>query len=50
MIILLACLGSFAAGVAVGRLIVSYRWGKANMQMEEILKKTTESLKYTLDK
>ena len=50
MIILLACLGSFAAGGAVGMLIVSYRSGKANMQMEEILKKTTESLKYTLDK
>ena len=46
MIILLSCLGSFAAGVAVGILVVSYRWGKANMRMEEIIERT----KNTLDK
>ena len=44
MIILLSCLGSFAAGVAVGMLIVSYRCGKANMQMEEIIEKTKNAL------
>nr|DAD70714.1 MAG TPA: protein of unknown function DUF4094 [Siphoviridae sp. ctKcB20] len=42
MIILLSCLGSFAAGVAVGMLIVSYRWSKANMQLAEVLNKTAE--------
>lgn len=44
MIILLACLGSFAAGVAIGMLIVSYRWGKSNMRLEEIIEKTKNAL------
>ena len=45
MIILLVCLGSFAAGVAVGMLIVSYRWGKANMQLEDYINKISEKYK-----
>lgn len=53
MIILLSCLGSFATGVAVGMLIVSYRWGKAIMQMEEIIEKNkkmhlTNATKYDI--
>lgn len=44
MIILLSCLGSFAAGVVVGMLIVSYRWGKANMRLAEVLNRTAEIL------
>lgn len=47
MIILLACLGSFAAGVAVGMLIVVYHWTKANVQMEEILEKINNNFKNT---
>lgn len=50
MIILFACLGSFAAGVAVGMLIVSYRWGKANMQLEDYISKISENMKKTLDR
>ena len=42
MIILFACLGSFVAGVAVGMLIASYRWGKTNMQFAEVLNRTAE--------
>ena len=44
MIILLSCIGSFAAGIAVGMLIVSYRWGKANMRLAEVLNRTSEIL------
>ena len=45
MIILLSCLGSFAAGIAVGMLIVVYYWTKANVQMEEILEKINKNFK-----
>ena len=45
MIIVLACLGSFTASIAVGMLRVVYHWTKANVQMEEILEKINKNFK-----
>ena len=39
MIILLACLGSFTAGVAVGMLIVYLYWCKVERELNEAIEK-----------
>lgn len=40
MIILFACLGSFAAGVAVGMLIVYLYWRRVERELNEAIEKT----------
>ena len=39
MIILLSCLGSFAAGVAVGMLIVYLEWRRVERELNEAIEK-----------
>jgi hypothetical protein len=50
MIILFACLGSFAAGVAVGMLIVYLYWRKVEKELNEAIEKTLNRCNLTLDK
>ena len=39
MVILLACLGSFAAGIAVGMLIVYLYWCRVERELNEAIEK-----------
>ena len=50
MVILLACLGSFTAGIAVGMLIVYLYWRKVERELNETIKKTLNKCNLTLDK
>ena len=50
MIILLSCLGSFAAGVAVGMLIVYLYWRKVEKELNEAIEKTLNKCNLTFDK
>lgn len=50
MIILLSCLGLFAAGVAVGMLIVYLYWRKVEKELNEAIEKTLNKCNLTLDK
>ena len=50
MIILLSCLGSFAAGVAIGMLIVYLYWRKVEKELNEAIEKTLNKCNLTLDK
>nr|DAO00603.1 MAG TPA: Lipopolysaccharide assembly protein A domain [Caudoviricetes sp.] len=50
MIILLACLGSFAAGIAVGMLIVYLYWRRIERELNEAIEKTLNKCNLTLDK
>ena len=50
MIILLYCLGSFTAGVAVGMLIVYLYWRRVERELNEAIEKTLNKCNLTLDK
>ena len=50
MIILLSCLGSFAAGVAIGMLIVYLYWRRIERELNETIEKTLNKCNLTLDK
>ena len=50
MIILLSCLGSFAAGVAIGMLIVYLYWRRVEKELDEAIEKTLNRCNLTLDK
>lgn len=50
MVILLSCLGSFAAGVAIGMLIVYLYWRKVEKDLNEAIEKTLNRCNLTLDK
>ena len=50
MIILLACLGSFAAGIAVGMLIVYCWYVNAEKKFYELFEKELNKYNLTLDK
>ena len=50
MIILLSCLGSFAAGIAVGMLIVYLYWRRVERELNETIEKTLNKCNLTLDK
>ena len=50
MIILLSCLGSFAAGVAIGMLIVYLYWCRIERELNETIEKTLNRCNLTLDK
>ena len=50
MIILLSCLGSFAAGVAVGMLIVYLYWRRVERELNEAIEKTLNKCNLMLDK
>ena len=50
MIILLSCIGSFAAGVAVGMLIVYLEWRRVERELNETIEKTLNKCNLTLDK
>ena len=50
MIILLACLGSFAAGIAVGMLVVYLYWRRVERELNEAIEKTLNRCNLTLDK
>lgn len=50
MVILLSCLGSFAAGIAVGMLIVYLYWRKVEKDLNEAIEKTLNRCNLTLDK
>lgn len=50
MIILFACLGSFAAGIAVGMLIVYLYWRRVEIELNEAIEKTLNRYNLTLDK
>ena len=50
MIILLSCLGSFAAGVAVGMLIVYLYWRRVEEELNEAIEKTLNKCNLMLDK
>ena len=39
MVILLSCLGSFVAGVAVGMLIVYLEWRRVERELKETIEK-----------
>ena len=49
MIILLSCLGSFAAGAAIGMLIVYLYWRKVEKELNEAIEKTLNKCNLTLD-
>ena len=50
MIILLSCLGSFTAGIAVGMLIVYLYWRRVERELNETIEKTLNKCNLTLDK
>ena len=50
MIIVFTCLGSFAAGVAVGMLIVYLYWRRVEKELNEAIEKTLNKCNLTLDK
>ena len=50
MIILFACLGSFAVGVAIGMLIVYLYWRRVERELNEAVEKTLNRCNLTLDK
>ena len=50
MIILLSCLGSFVAGVAVGMLIVYLEWCRVEKELNEAIERTLNKCNLTLDK
>ena len=50
MIILFACLGSFAADVAIGMLIVYLYWRRVERELNEAIEKTLNRCNLTLDK
>ena len=50
MIILLTCLGSFAAGVAIGMLIMFLYWRRVERELNEAIEKTLNKCNLTLDK
>ena len=50
MVIAFACLGSFAAGVAAGMLIVYLYWRKVEKELNEAIEKTLNRCNLTLDK
>ena len=50
MIILLSCLGSFAAGIAVGMLIVYLYWRRVERELNEAIEKTLNKCNLMLDK
>ena len=50
MIILLSCLGSFAAGIAVGMLIVYLYWRRVERELNEAIERTLNKCNLTLDK
>ena len=50
MIILLSCLGSFAAGVAIGMLIVYLEWRRVEREFNESIERTLNKCNLTLDK
>ena len=50
MITLLACLGSFTAGIAVEMLIVYLCWRRVERELNEAIEKTLNKCNLTLDK
>ena len=50
MVIAFACLGSFAAGVAIGMLIVYLYWRRVEKELDEAIEKTLNRCNLTLDK
>ena len=50
MVIAFACLGSFAAGVAIGMLIVYLYWRRVEKELNEAIEKTLNRCNLTLDK
>ena len=50
MIILLSCLGSFTAGIAVGMLIVYLYWRRVERELNEAIEKTLNKCNLMLDK
>ena len=50
MIIILSCLGSFAAGVAIGMLIVYLYWRRVERELNEAIEKTLNKCNLMLDK
>ena len=50
MVIVFACLGSFAAGVAIGMLIVYLYWRRVERELNETIEKTLNKCNLTLDK
>ena len=50
MVIAFACLGSFAAGVAVGMLIVYLEWRRVEKELNEAIEKTLNKCNLTRDK
>lgn len=50
MIIILSCLGSFAAGIAVGMLIVYLYWRRVERELNEAIEKTLNKCNLMLDK
>ena len=50
MVILFACLGLFAAGVAVGMLIVYLEWRRVERELNEAIERTLNKCNLTLDK
>lgn len=50
MIILLSCLGSFTAGIAVGMLIVYLYWRRVERELNEAIEQTLNKCNLTFDK
>lgn len=50
MVIALACLGSFTAGIAVGILIVYLYWCRIEREPNKTIEKTLNKCNLTLDK
>ena len=50
MVIAFACLGPFAAGVAIGMLIVYLYWRRVEKELDEAIEKTLNRCNLTLDK
>ena len=50
MIILLSCLGSFTAGIAVGMLIMYLYWCRIERELNETIEKTLNKCNLMLDK
>ena len=50
MVIAFACLGSFAAGAAIGMLIVYLEWRRVERELNEVIEKTLNKCNLTLDK
>ena len=50
MVIAFVCLGSFAAGIAIGMLIVYLEWRRVERELNEAIEKTLNKCNLTLDK